>query len=304
MINKPVVSVLMAAYNCESFIADAISSVLTQNFINFELIIVNDCSTDNTLNICNRFAVLDSRIKVYSNKSNLGDFENRNRAASYANGKYLKFLDHDDIIYKYSLSMMVDYMEANPTASYGFSYRKVQDDSKPFPIVYSPKEAYEQHFLKGGFFYAGPGSSIIKKEAFFKVGGFSGKRFVGDFELWLKLSSSNDCIVFQSGLIWWRIHNDQESRKAYNSHFQLNLLSNFNLVIDHLSSSNCPLDTSQIEQSKMIQYTLFCRHLIILLFIQLKPFIFFDLYKRSKIRFIDFMKALIPLRLRLQKIAP
>jgi glycosyltransferase involved in cell wall biosynthesis len=303
MSSKPIVSVLMAAYNCESFIADAISSVLIQSYTNFELIIVNDCSTDNTLDICNRYALLDPRIIIYSNQFNLGDYENRNIAASYAVGKYLKFLDHDDIIYKYSLALMVDFMENNPTAAYGFSFRKVQNDLKPFPVLYSPQEAYEQHFLLGGFFYAGPGSSIISRDSFLRVGGFSGKRFVGDFELWLKLSSSNNCIVFQSGLIWWRIHNGQESRRAYNSHFQLNLLSNFLLTIEYLTCKDCPLNTNQIKESLIIQNTLFCRHLIGILIIKLKPLVFLDLYKRSKINYFDFIKSLFPLRLRLQKIA-
>ncbi len=301
MSSRPIVSVLMAAYNSEQFIADAIQSVLLQSYTDFELIIVNDCSTDNTLEICNRFADLDNRIFVYTNKTNLGDYANRNIAASYANGKYLKFLDHDDSIYKYSLSMMVDYMESNPSAAYGFSYRKVQNDLKPFPILYSPQEAYEEHFLKGGYFYAGPGSSIIKRESFFKVGGFSGNRFVGDFELWLKLSSKFDCIVFQSGLIWWRIHNRQESRMADTLYFESHLLSKYLLSLDLLSNINCPLYKSQIVKSKMIQKSLFCRHLLILLLFKLKPIRFHDLYKHSNIKYYDFIKALFPLRLRLKK---
>jgi len=302
MLNKPIVSVLIAAYNCEAFITDAIKSVLVQSYNNFELIIVNDCSTDKTLDICNHFAILDSRVKVYSNTINKGDYENRNIAASFAVGKYLKFLDHDDSIYKYSLSLMVDFMECHPSAAYGFSFRKVQNDFKPFPILYTPKDAYEEHFLRGGFFYAGPGSSIIRRDSFLRVGGFSGKRFVGDFELWLKLSSTDDCLIFQSGLIWWRIHNGQESSRAYNSHFHLNLLSNFTLSMEFLKSLDCPLDQSQIVKSISIQKTLFCRHLIILLIIKLKPTIFFDLVNKSKIKFFDLVKSLFPLRLRPQKL--
>jgi glycosyltransferase involved in cell wall biosynthesis len=301
MSSRPKVSVLMAAYNSELFIADAIQSVLLQSYTDFELIIVNDCSTDNTLEICNKFADLDSRISVYTNKTNLGDYANRNIAASYATGKYLKFLDHDDSIYKYSLSMMIDYMESNPSAAYGFSYRKVQNDLKPFPILYSPQEAYEEHFLKGGYFYAGPGSSIIKRESFFKVGGFSGNRFVGDFELWLKLSSSNDCLVFQSGLIWWRIHNDQESRRADTLYFESHLLSKYLLSLDQLSNINCPLNKNQISKSKLVQNSLFCRHLLILLLFKFKPLVFLDLYKQSGINYFDFVKSLFPLRVRLNK---
>lgn len=297
--NNPLVSVLIAAYNCELYVEKAINSVLKQNYLNIELIIVNDCSTDNTLSICNKIASFDTRVQVYTNECNLGDYGNRNRAASLSNGKYLKFLDHDDYLYPYSISLMVEFMEANPTASYGFSYREVQVNNQPFPVLISPSLAYKSHFLDNGLFYAGPGSSIIVKSAFDSVGGFSGKRFVGDFELWLKLSLTNDCIIFQSGLIWWRIHPDQESRKAYYSQFALNLLSNYNLAIEYLNNEFCPLKKDQVIVGKIIQYSLFSRHLLIILFKKAKPLLFFELLHKSRINKFELLKSLIPLRVRL-----
>ncbi|HEV2714429.1 MAG TPA: glycosyltransferase family A protein, partial [Terriglobales bacterium] len=94
----PLVSVLMTAYNREKYIAEAIESVLASNFKDFELIIVDDCSKDRTAEIARRYTS-DSRVQVHVNEKNLGDYPNRNRAASLARGKYLKYLDSDDVIY-------------------------------------------------------------------------------------------------------------------------------------------------------------------------------------------------------------
>src|ERR1700682_441555 len=127
----PKVSVLMTAYNREKYIGEAIESVLASSYANFELIIVDDCSKDNTVKIAKAYAEKDSRIKVFVNEKNLGDYLNRNRAAELAQGKYIKYLDSDDLIYYYALEVMVKYMEKFPDAGFGLSSLP---DYKPFPI--------------------------------------------------------------------------------------------------------------------------------------------------------------------------
>jgi glycosyltransferase involved in cell wall biosynthesis len=83
----PLVSVLMTAYNRENYIVEAIESVLSSTYTNFELIVVDDGSTDNTVNIARGYAHKDDRIKVYVNTKNLGDYANRNNAAKKAKGE-------------------------------------------------------------------------------------------------------------------------------------------------------------------------------------------------------------------------
>ena len=118
---EPTVSVLMTAYNREAFIGQSIESVLASDFGDFELIVVDDCSKDGTLEIAKRFEKLDKRVKVYVNSQNLGDYPNRNMAASYATGKYLKYVDADDTLYDYCLSVMVRYTDRFPEAGFGLS---------------------------------------------------------------------------------------------------------------------------------------------------------------------------------------
>ena len=86
------VSVLMTSYNREKYIAEAIESVLASSYTNFELIIVDDHSADNSFTIAKEFEKKDSRVRVFKNEKNLGDYPNRKYAASLATGKYLKFV--------------------------------------------------------------------------------------------------------------------------------------------------------------------------------------------------------------------
>src|ERR1035438_3224532 len=110
----------MTAYNREDYIAEAIESVLAQTLHNLELVIVDDGSRDQTVDIARRYTN-DSRVRLHLNEKNLGDYPNRNRAAELAQGRYLKYLDADDMMYPHCLEMMVHQMEQFPQASLGFT---------------------------------------------------------------------------------------------------------------------------------------------------------------------------------------
>jgi len=91
------ISVIMAAYNAQSTISDSINSVLAQSYANWELIIADDCSTDETASIIKNFAAVDSRIHLHINKQNIGCAAARNVAMSKSRGQWIAFLDSDDI---------------------------------------------------------------------------------------------------------------------------------------------------------------------------------------------------------------
>ena len=118
--NNPIASILTTVYNREKYIAACIDSVLASSYQDWELIIVDDVSTDASVAIAQSYEQKDPRIKVYVNEKNLGDYPNRNKAASYAKGKYLKYLDADDIIYPHGLEVMVHTMEQFPEAAWVF----------------------------------------------------------------------------------------------------------------------------------------------------------------------------------------
>jgi glycosyltransferase involved in cell wall biosynthesis len=207
--HNPLVSVLMTAYNREKYIAEAIESVMASTYQNWELIIVDDQSKDRTVEIAHSYSANDQRIKVYVNEQNLGDYPNRNKAASYAQGKYLKYVDADDMIYPYGLEQLVFYMEQFPEAGYGLCSLD-QDKGRIFPFQLSPYEAYHRHYFEQQLFHKAPLSSIIKKDAFEAVGGFTGKRMLGDFEMWHILSRKYVVALMPHGIVWYREHAEQE----------------------------------------------------------------------------------------------
>jgi len=199
---SPLVSVLMTAYNREKYIAEAIESVLTQTFTDFELIIVDDRSGDKTHEITLAYAAKDPRIRVYRNEKNLGDYHNRNRAAELARGKYLKYVDSDDYIYTHGLQVMVDMIQRFPSAAVALG--APSDWVRPFPIELSPYDAYRRHYFEAPVLAKASLSAIILASAFRSVGGFSGKRWVGDFELWHTLAAHYSVLLIPDGLVYWR----------------------------------------------------------------------------------------------------
>ncbi|MBS1974696.1 MAG: glycosyltransferase family 2 protein, partial [Bacteroidetes bacterium] len=215
----PLVSILMTAYNREKYIAEAIESVLASTYAHFELIIVDDGSKDNTVAIARGYAEKDPRVRVFVNEKNLGDYPNRNKAAGYATGKYLKYVDADDAIYYWGLQAEVEMMERFPEAAYGLD-DIFQDDNRIFPYMLHPAEAYDAYYnRKMGIFDKAPTSCIIKRDVFIEEKGFKPLRMVGDCEMWHRLSLKYLVLLMPSGIIWSRGHHDSESGKLKNDFF-------------------------------------------------------------------------------------
>jgi len=243
---KPLVSVLMTVHNREKYIAEAIESVLASSYTHFELIIVDDCSTDKSVEIAKTYEAQDKRIKVYVNDKNLGDYPNRNKAASYAKGKYIKYLDSDDLIYSHGLEVMVNIMEKFPEAAYGLSYGKVHDTS-PYPILLSPLEAYEEHFFSSGLFNEGPTSLIFKTDSFNKENGFQSFSVFGDAEILLRLSAKYSMVKMPPSLTWWRTHDGQEFDLGHKNNVYFNGV--YQLNKEYLNSEDCPLTKKEKQKA-------------------------------------------------------
>jgi len=114
--NKPLVSIGLPVYNGQDFLREAIASVLNQSYQDFELIIRDNASTDQTAAICRDFASRDQRIRYLRNESNVGAGPNFNGIVSHARGKYFKWLAHDDVLAPKFLARCVDVLESDPTA--------------------------------------------------------------------------------------------------------------------------------------------------------------------------------------------
>lgn len=111
---KPIVSVVMPTYNRASFLKRSIESILDQTFSDFEFIIVDDGSNDNTQEILNYYVKKDKRIRILRNNTNKGISYSRNRGLDAAKGKYIAVMDSDDMSYPWRLKRSVDFLERNP----------------------------------------------------------------------------------------------------------------------------------------------------------------------------------------------
>ncbi len=153
MPSKPEVSVVMPAYNAEKYIGAAIESILTQTFNQFELIIVNDASTDNTKNIISSFSKQDPRIIVIQNETNLGIAGSRNRGLQTARGKYIAWQDADDLSCGERLEKQYAFMENNPAVAIVGAYLEFFDETGSLHVR---KYATEDHALRCKIFRYSP----------------------------------------------------------------------------------------------------------------------------------------------------
>lgn len=112
--NSPLVSVLMTAYNAEKYVGLAIESILEQRYENFEFIIVEDCSADDTWEIIQQYARRDTRIITIKNRENIKAGDSSNKGLKLCKGKYIVRMDADDWSYPDRIQKQVEYMEKHP----------------------------------------------------------------------------------------------------------------------------------------------------------------------------------------------
>ena len=134
------VSIIMPSYNTANYIEESIQSVLNQTYTNWELIIVDDCSTDNTDEIISKF-LEDKRIHYFKNEKNLGAAVSRNKALREANGRWIIFLDSDDLWNSLKLEKQINFMISN---DYHFSYtcyKEIDEENREMGVIISgPKK--------------------------------------------------------------------------------------------------------------------------------------------------------------------
>jgi len=236
MNNTPLVSILMTAYNRESYLAEAIESVLKSTYYNFELIIVDDCSKDNTSNIAKSFAMKDDRVLFIQNEKNLGDYPNRNNAASYARGEYMTYVDSDDMLYPDTIEKIIRIVSKDEDFNFAM-YWPHSDEH----FVLKGEEALKIHFFEKQFLYIGPGGTFMRRTFFEKVGKYP--ELYGpanDMYFNLKICCHSSIHLMPFEFFYYRRHEGQE----INNHFGY-LYQNFNYMRDALKELPLPFTLQQ-----------------------------------------------------------
>ena len=215
------VSIIMPSWNTGRFIAESIESVLAQTYKNWELLIVDDCSTDNTDEVIASFK--DTRIKYFKNEKNSGAALTRNRAMREAQGEWIAFLDSDDLWAPNKLEKQLGFMNDN---GYVFSYHdfvKIDEESKPLNVyVTGPNVVTKQGMYNYGypgcltFMYSAKAMGLIQIKDIKKN---------NDYAILLKLCNKADCYLLNENLAQYRIRKKSISHdkitKKLKSHYDL-----------------------------------------------------------------------------------
>lgn len=216
--DKPKISVIMAAYNAVNYIEKSIISILEQTFKEWELIIINDCSTDHTPEIVEKYIRLDPRIILLGNEVNINQALSRNRGISKARGKYIAILDDDDIAFPDRLKIQYDFLENNPAVALVASAAEIIDkDGKIIGHKRSPENLDELRFriiLKNPLVHS---SVMYRKELMEKIGGYNNKYFnAEDYKFYSELIKKYEIVSLPNVLLKYR-HTPQAISIAHSS---------------------------------------------------------------------------------------
>lgn len=219
----PKVSILIPTYNSAQFLDEAIESVLAQTFTDYEVIIVDNCSTDNTKEVVGKY-LTDKRFSYFRNDTNLGLVGNWNRCLELANGEYLKYLCADDKFHPEMLEKFVAAMDAHPTVSVVTSnkiYFGSQNKTVTLPfqqlangrdIIYKTLETID---------FLGDPTCVMLRKSNRHLGGFKeGMIWMVDWEMWIRHLLVGDCYIIPEILVYTRKHPVQVTNTVIKNNFK------------------------------------------------------------------------------------
>lgn len=225
---NPKVSVIMPAYNAELYISTAIESILNQTYKDFEFIIVNDCSTDSTLEIIRKYAKNDKRIKVISNQENQRIAKTLNNALREAKGEYVARMDADDWSYPERIAKQVKLMDGNPNISISSGNMEICDEN--LKVINTSKFPSSDEEIRKVFLQYNPTVSpamIWRRKFSEEIGGFKIDTMSEDYMFFIDMSSKGEVANLKDILIKYRVLNTSASstqmRRAHLSTIQIAL---------------------------------------------------------------------------------
>ncbi len=209
---EPILSIVMLAFNAEKHIHEAIESILNQDFRVFELIIIDDGSTDNSFSIAKSFN--DDRIKIYQNEINMGIVFSRNKGIELSKGKYINMMDSDDIALPGKLQKQIAFLEQNSDFGMVGSWVTLIDDngillkekwkldSKPENI--SAKMLFYNYFVQSAV--------IFRRESLPSYNYKKGYEIVEDYKLWNDIQKKWKVWNFPEYLLKYRVHTNSATQ--------------------------------------------------------------------------------------------
>ena len=198
MSRKPLVSVIMGVYNCAETLEEAVNCIINQTFTDWELIICDDCSFDNTYDVASKIALKDSRISVLKNKRNLTLAPTLNKCADIAQGKYLARMDGDDICALDRFEKEVFVLESNNNYAIVSCQMNCYDDDGIYRVITHEDFPTPKDLIKRSqFCHAG---CMMRRDVFELVNGYNESldyNRVEDYDLWSR--------IYRAGFIGFNI---------------------------------------------------------------------------------------------------
>lgn len=197
------VSIILPVYNGAKCVSNSIDSVLAQTYENFELVVVNDCSTDNTLEILNEYAKKDSRVKVFTNEENKKLPRTLNAGFARATGEYLTWTSDDNMYRPEAIEQMVQFLDSNP--EYGLVYadmtirNELREEFSEEVRVAAPVKDLRLRSICGACF-------MYRKEIADKVGEYNADLFLAeDYDYWIRISEVSLIAPLHKNLYIYRL---------------------------------------------------------------------------------------------------
>ncbi len=204
----PLVSVNMPVYNCEDYVGAAIQSVLEQTYSNFELIIVDDGSNDQTWKILYQYSQRDQRISLYRNSGNQGISISRNKCVDHSSGKYIASMDADDIALPNRLEKQVAFMEQNHEIGIVGAYYQIIDKQGVKGSIVKPPTSPSQirsHLLLSNSF--GASTVMFRRPLLEQVGHYETMSSTAeDYALWSRFAQVTKLANLPEVLLLYRVH--------------------------------------------------------------------------------------------------
>ena len=213
MQNYGLVSIITPTWACAKFICETIYSIQAQTYQNWELLIQDDCSTDNTYLVVEPLANLDPRIKYQCNEKRSGAAITRNNALKRANGRWIAFLDSDDLWYPTKLEEQIKYMKKNKYSFSYTSYEEIDENDVTNGVeVTGPKKITKM----GMYRYCWPGCLTVMYDAE-KIGKIqiADIKKNNDYAMWLKVIKKANCYHYDKVLAQYRKRSGSISNHGY-----------------------------------------------------------------------------------------
>lgn len=218
MVDEELVSVCIPAYNSGRFIVRTIQSILDQTYSNIEVVVVDDCSSDDTIEKVK--SIKDDRIKLIANEENLGMSRNWDKCIRSCSGRYVKLIPADDCIYPECISRSVAVLQKHPEISLVVVGTDLVDNDDKITgaymhwpgngVVKGQRIAKTSVMLNN--FWGNPVCALFRKEDYIATGGFDDDiPYILDFDLWLGLSRLGDTAVIKDRLSAFRVRKDSNT---------------------------------------------------------------------------------------------